>query len=106
MKILTDSINPHYSTIQRMSVVPKGGIILLDNGRDKFCYGKITSGEHKDKLVIYLAYDVHKVESSNSSIEIVPNNNIIAGFELDDNEALQPFYKYVEKPAEWLNKPE
>jgi len=105
MKIVHESVNQHYTLIEKVNFVPKAKdgrrLILPEERHFKHAYGKCLNGERKDKLVMFLTYDI--IELPKADIVLIPSQHILCEVVCEDwEEALTPQAITVQEEP-WLN---
>ena len=106
MKIVHESVNPNFTLIEKVTFAPKAKegekrLILPEDRYFKHAYGKCLNGEKKDKIVMFLTYDV--IELPKADIVLIPSQHILCEVVCEDwEEAIQPS-KIQVATEPWIN---
>ena len=103
MKIITESVSPQYTLIERKVIQIKTKLLIPEQKLAKYATGLAISGEHKGNLVLYMSYDQIEIDSFEKKLVLVPTLHVICQVEPEEHEEAVDPYALPVKKEPWLN---
>lgn len=103
MKIVPESVNPHYTLIERKVIQIKTNLYVPEQKLTKYSTGQALNGEHKDKIVLYMSYDQVEIDSFDKKYILVPTHHVICEVEPEEHEEVSDPFNLPKKSEPWHN---
>lgn len=106
MRVVPSSINPNYTLIEKKVIQIKTTLHLPEQKVCKYATGKALTGEHKDKIVLYISYDQIEINSISNRFKplfLVPTPHVMCVVEPEDDEHVTDPINLPEENEPWMN---